>query len=443
MDNGNEDSRKDRRALLDKMVEDTFSPKVKAAYLQVVLGNRDVSFDLYRLNGYEPIEAASMNMTVNRIIEITAVNTEGGADDPVYLQFQNMRCRDLDDSCTRFVLPAAWPIEKIIDELIHTDLLISTCDSLDQNSLRLQEAVRNTIARANWEAGCNGLTNVSLANWVFDVLDAYDDPSGLEAYCKTLKMVSGDLDTHRPRTYELAVALLFDDPMGNGHANHTNGGLEEGAVLHVSMNFASIVDGDAKMRKCPDNSAADESGDSDSRQILETGVRQTTSDGLGELVATWFESPTGIKTRRRLTDGSGNEVCIERDDDGGWVVCVPADSAYDPNLLSDANLLSDLEGFLMGLVYALKEESIPVEEVLAPVEDEVTGEILDLLDREFDSDLHRRFWNAIMGDLVGMDRMTLRSRLDEVAVRMREGSEAFSRECDKIHEIIDDLGLED
>lgn len=64
MDNGNEDSRKDRRALLDKMGEDTFSPKVKAAYLQVVLGNRDVSFDLYRLNGYEPIEAASMNMTV-------------------------------------------------------------------------------------------------------------------------------------------------------------------------------------------------------------------------------------------------------------------------------------------------------------------------------------------------------------------------------------------
>lgn len=442
MDNGNEDSRKDQRALLDKMVEDTFSPKVKAAYLQVVLGNRNVSFDLYRLNGYEPIEAASMNMTVNRIIEITAVNTEGGADDPVYLQFQNMRCRDLDDSCTRFVLPAAWPIEKIIDELIHTDLLISTCDSLDQNSLRLPEAVRNTIARSNWEAGCNGLTNVSLANWVFDVLDTYDDPSGLEAYCKTLKMVSGDLDTHRPRTYELAVALLFDDPMGNGHANHTNGVLEEGAVLHVSRNFASIVDGDVKMRECQDNSAADESGDSGS-QILETDVRQVTSDGLGELVATWFESPTGIKTRRRLTDGSGNEVCIERDDDGGWVVCVPADSAYDPNLLSDANLLSDLEGFLMGLVYALKEESTPVEEVLAPVEDEVTGEILDLLDREFDSDLHRRFWNAIMGDLVGMDRMTLRSRLDEVAVRMREGSEAFSRECDKIHEIIDDLGLED
>lgn len=443
MDNGNEDFRKNRRALLDKMVEDTFSPKVKAAYLQVVLGNRDVSFDLYRLNGYEPTEAASMNMTVNRIIEITAVNTEGGADDPVYLQFQNMRCRDLDDSCTRFVLPAAWPIEKIIDELIHTDLLISTCDSLDQNSLRLPEAVRNTIARSNWEAGCNGLTNVSLANWVFDVLDTYDDPSGLEAYCKTLKMAIGDLDTHRPRTYELAVALLFDDPMGNGHANYTNGGLEEDAVLHVSRNFASIVDGDAKMRKCPDNSAADESGDSDSQQILETDVRQVTSDGLGELVATWFESPTGIKTRRRLTDGSGNEVCIERENDGGWVVCVPADSAYDPNLLSDANLLSDLKGFLMGLVYALKEESTPVEEVLAPVEDEVTGEILDLLDREFDSDLHRRFWNAIMGDLVGMDRMTLRSRLDEVAVRMREGSEAFSRECDKIHEIIDDLGLED
>ena len=195
----------------------------------------------------------------------------------------------------------------------------------------------------------------------------------------------------------------------------------------------TIVDGDAKMRKCPDNSAADESGS----QILETGVRQTTSDGLGELVATWFESPTGVKTRRRLTDGSGNEVCIERDDDGKWAVCVPADSAYDPNLLSD------LERFLMGLVYALKEESIPVEEVLAPVEDEVTREILDLLDREFDSDLHRRFWNAIMGDLVGMDSMTLRSRLDEVAVRMREGSEAFSRKCDKIHEIIDDLGLED
>lgn len=443
MGNGNEDSRKDQRALLDKMVEDTFSPKVKAAYLQVVLGNRDVSFDLYRLNGYEPIEAASMNMTVNRIIEITAVNTEGGADDPVYLQFQNMRCRDLDDSCTRFVLPAAWPIEKIIDELIHTDLLISTCDSLDQNSLRLPEAVRNTIARSNWEAGCNGLTNVSLANWVFDVLDAYDDPSGLEAYCKTLKMTIGDLDTHRPRTYELAVALLFDDPMGNGHANHSNGGLEEDAVLHVSRNFASIVDGNVEMRKCPDNSVAGESSDPDSRPIREPGARQATSDGLGELVATWFESPTGIKTRRRLTDGSGNEVCIERDDDGRCVVCVPAESAYDPDLLSDADLLSDLEGLLMGLVYALKEESTPVEEVLVPVEDEVTGEILDLLDREFDSDLHRKFWNAIMGDLVGMDSMTLRSRLDEVAVRMREGSEAFSRECDKIHEIIDDLRLED
>ena len=108
--------------------------------------------------------------------------------------------------------------------------MISTCDSLDQNSLRLPEAVRNTIARSNWEAGCNGLTNVSLANWVSDVLDTYDDPSGLEAYCKTLKMAIGDLDTHRPRTYELAVALLFDDPMGNGHANHSNGGLEEGGT---------------------------------------------------------------------------------------------------------------------------------------------------------------------------------------------------------------------
>ena len=444
MGNGNEDSRKDQRALLDKMVEDTFSPKVKAAYLQVVLGNRDVSFDLYRLNGYEPTEAASMNMTVNRIIEITAVNTEGGADDPVYLQFQNMRCRDLDDSCTRFVLPAAWPIEKIIDELIHTDLLVDTCDSSDLESLNLLTAVRDAIASADWRSRPTGISNRSLANWVFNTLDTYDDdPDGLEDYCKTLKMDSGDLDAHRPRTYELAVALLFDDPMGNGHANHTNGGLEEDAVLHVSRNFASIVDGDAKMRKCPDNSAADESGDSDSQQILETDVRQVTSDGLGELVATWFESPTGIKTRRRLTDESGNEVCIERENDGGWVVCVPADSAYDPNLLSDANLLSDLKGFLMGLVYALKEESTPVEEVLAPVKNEVTGEILDLLNREFDSDLHRRFWNAIMGDLVGMDRMTLRSRLNEVAARMREGSEAFSRECDKIHEIIDDLRLED
>lgn len=72
----------------------------------------------------------------------------------------------------------------------------------------------------------------------------------------------------------------------------------------------------------------------------------------------------------------------------------------------------------------------------------MTREILDLLDREFDSDLHRRFWNAIMGDLVGMYRMTLRSRLDVVAARMREGSEAFSRECDKIYEIVDDLGIE-
>ena len=125
--------------------------------------------------------------------------------------------------------------------------------------------------------------------------------------------------------------------------------------MHVSRNFASIVDGDVKMRKCPDNYATNESGYSDSQQILETGVRQATSDGLGELVATWFESPTGVKTRRRLTDGSGNEVCIERDDDGKWAVCVPADSAYDPNLLSD------LERFLMGLVYALKEESTPVE----------------------------------------------------------------------------------
>lgn len=438
MDNGNEDSRKDRRALLDKMVEDTFSPKVKAAYLQVVLGNRDVSFDLYRLNGYEPTEAASMNMTVNRIIEITAVNTEGGADDPVYLQFQNMRCRDLDDSCTRFVLPAAWPIEKIIDELIHTDLLVDTCDSSDLESLNLLTAVRDAIASADWRSRPTGISNRSLANWVFNTLDTYDDdPDGLEDYCKTLKMDSGNLDAHRPRTYELAVALLFDDPMGNGHTKHINRTPEEGAVLHVSGNFASVLDGDVVMERFPDNSAADESGDSDSQQILETDVRQVTSDGLGELVATWFESPTGIKTRRRLTDGSGNEVCIERDDDGRCVVCVPTESAYDPDLLSD------LKGFLEGLFYALKEESAPVEEVMAPVEDEVAGEILDLLNREFDSDLHRRFWNAIMGDLVGMDRMTLRSRLNEVAARMREGSEAFSRECDKIHEIIDDLRLED
>lgn len=203
-----------------------------------------------------------------------------------------------------------------------------------------------------------------------------------------------------------------------------------------------MLDGDVVMERCPDDSA-DTSSDSDSQPIQESGVGQTTSDGLGELVVTWFESPTGVKTRRRLTDGSGNEVCIERDDDGKWVVCVPTESVYDPDLLSDADLLSDLKGFLEGLFYALKEESAPVEEVMAPVEDEVAGEILNLLDREFDSDLHRRFWNAIMGDLVGMDRMTLRSRLNEVAARMREGSEAFSRECDKIHEIIDDLRLED
>lgn len=255
-------------------------------------------------------------------------------------------------------------------------------------------------------------------------------------------MDSGDLDAHRPRTYELAIALLFDDPMGDGHTKHINRTPEEDAVLHVSRNFASVLDGDVVMERCPDNSA-DTSSDSDSQPIQESGVGQTTSDGLGELVVTWFESPTGVKTRRRLTDGSGNEVCIERDDDGKWVVCVPTESVYDPDLLSDADLLSDLKGFLEGLFYALKEESAPVEEVMAPVEDEVAGEILNLLDREFDSDLHRRFWNAIMGDLVGMDRMTLRFRLNEVAARMREGSEAFSRECDKIHEIIDDLRLED
>lgn len=125
-----------------------------------------------------------------------------------------MQCRDLDDSCTRFVLPAAWPIEKIIDELIHTDLLVDTCDSSDLESLNLLTAVSDTIASVDWHSRPAGISNRSLANWVFGTLDAYDDPSGLEDYCKTLKMVSGDLDSHRPRTYELAIALLFDTQWG-------------------------------------------------------------------------------------------------------------------------------------------------------------------------------------------------------------------------------------